>query len=579
MASKQKKPTKATKNLVYATTPYNFVSLPKNSVPAPFVKKLAQDWQNLSDEEKQEKYAAYVKQEGKHTGFLELTIETISPCFINTTEKPGENYDTGKSFFQIGEDYIIPGSSLRGIVKNIFKIISGGAMRPNEDLEDKHLYFRSAIVKKKEDISDVLPGFLLRTVEGDYFVSPAEVSDEEANDNEEYLNGLKVYWNESNCSADLISGFISNKTNYPRIFAPVFAKEQRLLVPPEVIKDYMEDLQRAEGFNLLDFRQAKRDHEAASFTGQDDVDYLIPCFYTAHPKNKKIVKNFGHCRHYRVPYKYSIGEFVPEQVKNCPVDLGEAVFGNKSLWASRIFFEDAIACGNPSAYDNMPRPLLKPNPTSYQLYLTQGKSNTAAKNHWGKSPQLIPPIRGYKLYWHNRDKDAWKLKDQDKILPGMTKIKPLKEGTVFRGRIRFQDLSDIELGALCAVFHIDADNKNIAYKIGQGKSLGMGSIRINTTLYTEDNDLTYYQILADDNGGWWQEAEKKDTAGFIKTFEDYRDNHLLDKESFYISMQELAALLDFNVTKKPNWSNKIAPMGVGDQRFKDRISLTTALEL
>ena len=233
MASKNKKPLNAQKSLINsAIAPYNFVSLPKNSVAAPFAQGLEMEWAGLKDEEKQKIYADYVAREGKNNGFLEITIETLTPCFVNTAEKPGENADDAKAFFSVGENYLIAGSSLRGMVKNIFKIISGGAMRPDEDLEDKHLYFRS-IAGKKDNVSPLRqsygeeideagggpePGFLLRTVGDDYFICPAEGYEIDANGNNEYLSGLRVHWGtKEELAADLVSGPIPTKKKYIHI--------------------------------------------------------------------------------------------------------------------------------------------------------------------------------------------------------------------------------------------------------------------------------------------------------------------------------------------------------------------------
>ena len=230
----------------------------------------------------------------------------------------------------------------------------------------------------------------------------------------------------------------------------------------------------------------------------------------------------------------------------------------------------------------MPRPLASPKPTSYQLYLKQGNSNVA-ENHWGKTPDNNNSIRGYKFYWHNKDEKAWRQKENDKVLPGMKKIAPLKPGAVFRGRIRFQQLSDIELGALCAVFHLGDNGQNIAYKIGQGKSIGMGSIKIKTNLYLDNTSSNNIHLFADDNQGWNNDFEKHNLDEYIEKFENYRDSQLTNVKGFYNSQKQLFALLDYNdyndynVIEARAWANKISYMGVKDPRFKYRVPLDNTL--
>lgn len=584
-----------TANEEKATTPYNFVSLPPNAVPAYFIKD--DKVNEINDEKLQKKYIDYVKNNGKYSGFLELEIETLTPCFINSMDTIEDNKDEGKSFFKIGDYYLIAGSSLRGMIKNIFKIISGGAMRPSEDLDDKRLYFRRVAARNNDSLKDDYkkalrgekPGFLIRLNTGEYYICPGyypassdgnnkDDGKMPANGNKRYLDGLKVYW-EANKAVDCVSGYIGRKSHYIRIHYDKFDK--RIEIPKAVVKAYEEDIQRAEGFNVLDSRYAKRNDEAQELTGQKDIVYVMPCFYTLDNDNK--VKNFGHCTNYRVPYSHTIGEFVPLENKNCFADITDAVFGKKNLWSSRVYFEDAVADnsdGEPFYYEaKMPRPLASPKPTSYQLYLKQGNSNVA-ENHWGKTPDNNNSIRGYKFYWHNSDEEAWKQQGNDKVLPGMKKIAPLMPGVVFRGRIRFQQLSDIELGALCAVFHLGDNGQNIAYKIGQGKSIGMGSIKIKTNLYLDNTSSNNIHLFADDNQGWNNDFEKHNLDEYIEKFENYRDSQLTNVKGFYNSQKQLFALLDYNdynVKEARAWANKISYMGVTDPRFKYRVPLDNTL--
>ena len=85
----------------------------------------------------------------------------------------------------------------------------------------------------------------------------------------------------------------------------------------------------------------------------------------------------------------------------------------------------------------------------------------------------IHDIRGYKMYWHKRGLAKWEIDSPDNKIEGMIPIRPLKQGNVFKGRIRFTDLSEVELGALLKVFALGANDDELYYKLGQGKSLGM----------------------------------------------------------------------------------------------------------
>ena len=591
-----------------ATASYNFVSLLSTAVPAPFImdendnnknidretmQKKYEAWESKSEDCKKKIYKEYVKKHGKYTGYLKLKIETLSPCFIGAVGGENKN-DTTRYFFKIADKYVITGSTIRGMVKNILKIISAGAMRSNEDIEDKKLYFRcvagkkgtgSGLLKEHYDAAmnkrgnGVEAGFLVRYCTGEYRIFKAEWKTIPAYKNPKFLEGPSVYWDCNDMSAKCVSGIFYNKKNYVEVYGADFGSDKYLHVQDEIIKSYKGDKQRAEGYDLLDSPDAKRGGEAIKFTRKNDIEFVMPCFYVSSGNE---VKHFGHCQNYRVPYKYSIGEFVPKGLRMCSVDISDALFGKKNLWAGRIFFEDATANEAEEYKSELPRPLTKPNPTSYQLYLTQ--KGGEADNHWGKNPASAKSIRGYKFYWHNNDMLAWQKQPKDKVLKGMKKITPIEKGTVFAGKIRFQDLSDVELGALCAVFHLDTGDSDIAYKIGSGKSIGMGSVHIDTELYLEEMDMRYTRIFLDENEGWSEKVERGKAEKFILAFEKYRDAHLSEDEKprFYISLRELSALLDYKkaVTKKEEWKEKIKTMSATDKndtRFKDRVPLEETL--
>ena len=112
------------------TAPYNFVKLNDVVVSAPFSEKL-----NAGEE--QQAYKEFLTgEEAKYSGYFEIKVENITPFFINN----------GKDkFFSDGVNYLIPGSSLRGAVKNYFKILTNGTMRTGDDgdVTDKYLYYRT----------------------------------------------------------------------------------------------------------------------------------------------------------------------------------------------------------------------------------------------------------------------------------------------------------------------------------------------------------------------------------------------------------------------------------------------------
>lgn len=84
-------------------------------------------------------------------------------------------------------------------------------------------------------------------------------------------------------------------------------------------------------------------------------------------------------------------------------------------------------------------------------------------------------IRGHKLYWHKGEVTLGDIESQGKAKDAvLTRIRPLRAGVEFRFRIRFDNLSDVELGALLWTLQIAADDR-YRLKLGMGKPLGLGA--------------------------------------------------------------------------------------------------------
>lgn len=549
-----------------ASAPYNFVSLPHRILPAPFSLDEV-DVENV--ENITEDYKKYVRSEGKNTGCIRLEIKALTPLFIGG----GTGSEETDAFFSPTGRPVIPGSSIRGMTRNLLKIITAGAMRRDEDFADRHLYYRKAMFKRKGfvsnyDGSEAKAGFLIR-LNGHYYVCPAQYESSKS-----YKHGPAIQWNED--KADIITGTIMGKSyKYTIRFSKgILDKDNRIPVQDYIIKDYKSDSNRFsgngsyKGWGLFsEDKTAKAGEDARSFTNREDIDFIVPCFFRE--QNGEVL-SFGHCKNYRTPYTSSIGDHVPVGLtKNIP-DFADAIFGKKELWAGRVSFEDGEMTGKgtplPADY---PRPLMEPKPTSYQLYLMP---NGRKPKNWGEKTD----IRGYKLYWHRDEgKLDWALSDGGARIKGVKKISPLEPGTHFNAKIHFDRLSDVELGALLTVFGLDDGKHDVVYKLGRGKSIGMGSVKITASLYLENSRERYSSLFSGDS---WKEAEKEnDGLAFKNAFRQYRDDHLKDEKPVYENlMEELRTMLDWNNVNTPDWKEKTDMMPVGDKsdsRFKNRVIL------
>src|SRR5262249_38513147 len=72
-------------------------------------------------------------------------------------------------------------------------------------------------------------------------------------------------------------------------------------------------------------------------------------------------------------------------------------------------------------------------------------------------------IRGHKRYWHQPRPTDRERFDRGLARPDdsqYTIIRPVRAGTVFKGRVRFENLTDVELGALLTVLQLKPSQRH-----------------------------------------------------------------------------------------------------------------------
>jgi CRISPR/Cas system CSM-associated protein Csm3 (group 7 of RAMP superfamily) len=580
---------------IYSKAPYNFIPLNEKVVPAEEIPEF-------------DKYCT----ENRFTGYIDIKIKALTPLNIRDTltegeykqklekEKRDETY-INPDFFSPGGLPRIPGSSLRGMIRTLVEIMSFGKFM---FFDDARLYYRGLADKCKnlrDEYRNKIRGKsagILYKVGFEYFIKPSkgfkQIFKSEAREIIEkngYTYGEFKHYKVNNAYI-VVSGPMQGKKRDWLIEFPD-EKTDEIRVSPEDIQNYKNDKNRSD--RVPDLLKLAKDE--------------VPCFYIMYKDSKEKDKiAFGHTGFFRLAYEKTIGDHIPSELKNPDItDLAEAIFGNEKTHAGRVFFEDAYLDGKPEdalLETAIPKILSNPKPTCFQHYIEQNEENLKdhPKNlaHYNKEN----PIRGYKLYWHrsglnyeaeeisfdeeefnkllsdfNKSKDDFneyiieeknnKVKINLKKLPNELKeiiiksvgkyetqhtlLKPINKGAVFRGRIRFENLSKVELGAL--LFALDLPD-GLAHKLGMGKPLGLGSVKITPKLYLSDRMKRYTDLFAEWDG-------LNDETNRITEFKDEFEKYVLDKlrNSGAIQeninslwnierMQHLKAMLDFN--NKPN---------------------------
>lgn len=518
--------------------------------------------------------------EKRNTGWIEIEIETKTPLFI----KDGKESKETAIFFSPKGTPQIPGSTLRGMTRNLVEILSFGKFIKNISFDDKRLYFRgladksnlrkayqekmASFDRKSKKSKGKFDAGVLRKRGLDYVIISSGNNYKQILkiDAQREVKNLGQRYAEFNFyllpgqGYLVVSGDMNNKKRdwlieFPGNNAP------EIQISREDVKNYNNDITRADAVPDLIKLAAKGD---------------VPCFYvqwTDHNGKNRV--SFGHTGMFRLAYEKSIGEHVPENLNESEkIDFPEAIFGNKTTFAGRVFFENLMLCeGQQDIFmgEGVPKILSSPKPTTFQHYLVQTSDNNRALNHYN----LNSPIRGYKQYWH-KSGENWIENDKKSIenhASQYTKINPVKPGIKFSGRIRFENLSDEELGAL--LFALDLP-EGCFHKIGMGKPLGLGSIKITPRLYISDRKNRYEKLFSEWNNSI-EASDKVKIDALKNSFEDYVLEKIGETSADTLwkteRLKELLTMLDYNKGTELEKSNKISYMSIQRKEFTERFVL------
>lgn len=568
-----------------AKAPYNFIPLNETLV----------EGENVVD------FSTYY--EDRLTGYIQCKLEALTPLYIRDTlneEEIAKNLESNKhpDFFSPGGKCKIPGSSLRGMVRNLVEIMGWGkfaffqdkllfyrGLADKSNLRQEYQYNMSSQDRRTKRASYKFSAGYIKREGLDYYIIPAMIDDNgrqfsqtHKSDKDEF-----VFEQYKDNKVLVVSGKMQRKEHDWVINPPDYKKQFK--VCEKDITAYKMDENRYKDKSTSD-DEKKHDGDLLRLLNIKGNN-LVPCFYVCwndSEGNSRV--SFGHTGYFRLAYKKTIGEHIPGQLKNDEkVDIAETIFGRLSKYASRVYFEDAELVNtftDVCMAETIPKILSFPKPTTFQHYLEQSENADLNNlNHWNSSCN----IRGHKLYWHRRNCE-WKedkpvdIKDRQHTI-----MKPVKAGTQFTCKIRFENLTEVELGAL--LFTLDLPKKHY-HKLGMGKPLGLGTVKITPTLYLSDRKKRYSRLF---DGDRWQLAEhESDLERYKTSFERYVLERMSPKErngadSLWAveRMQHLEAMLDGENTDNWHWWDETRYMQIehpqNGNEFKKRPILARPLEV
>ncbi|MBD2629615.1 TIGR03986 family type III CRISPR-associated RAMP protein [Trichormus variabilis] len=594
-----------------AIAPYNFVELPESVV-------------EVSPDSLPQQNRYYAQSENRYTGRIECTVTTESPLYIRcgfTQEEFGCGADSKylPDFFYTNPleksiKPVIPGSSLRGMLRNLVEIITFSKI--DQVADNQRLFFRAVAANPKQDSLGatykkyILPqnieaGYLKKDSEG-WYIQPAKKEHDKTfawvrekdlflqdlinfDDNKYKPQYIAVSYRQvaidyNDRAKRLFASDVDTPNTYPQ-------KKGVLVTSGNMKQDNSDKLSPRRNhclvFDCLVFesdsnveklrlderaieyyRNALTDFQKESPFSKDWGMLNENCFVVFYypPENGGKVVFFGQSPNFRIPYTHqdngyaaTVANFIPthltsekENSKIDLIDLADTIFGwvkknnkkelpeNIRQRAGRVFVTDAqyqSADERGIWYKGnfndtiTPQILSEPKPTCFQHYLVQSEKDNpqadkAKLKHYASQPESETVIRGHKLYWHKGKNHNFEHPEGDNASgTQVTKIKPIHSGVKFKFGIHFENLTGVELGALLWVINIsqiEDKGKQYRLKLGMGKPLGMGSIKIEPQLYLSDRHHKYTQLF---NENKWELGESEvigeKYVNFIEQFEEY----------------------------------------------------------
>lgn len=289
--------------------------------------------------------------------------------------------------------------------------------------------------------------------------------------------------------AVLVKGGDMNNKHYEAVVMPEDRSAKPLKIAEDLVRLYRD--------------QIKSDH--LKLVGNEGLlQEGQPVFYLPDPEDPQKVVFFGNCLMFRLPYSHPIKEYLDAQLKDDSlIDMAEAIFGyskkkgegKQRNYAGRLYFSSAKLVASPAWLSDQGfwmKVLSEPKPTCFQHYLVQRNADTHSLVDYNAQPMTETALRGHKQYWHKGLVSKTELEGEESNVAA--RARPLAAGNTFEFEIRFENLSQPELGALLWVLFI-AGEKNHRLKLGMGKPYGMGAVAVNIKAIDMEKRLDRYQVL------------------------------------------------------------------------------------
>ncbi len=470
------------------TAPFNFVPLSEKVFFPPWAESVSHD----------------IPFKDGESGVIDITITAKSPIFIRDHEKPEE-------FCQYNGEYYIPSTSIKGMVRNIFEILTFSRIK-TKNKKFSYRDFNELIYKNKllDNSNNIHMGWLKKegsewiiedlgkSTNGSNRIKYEDIPIENINNIKNMQLSEKKYALTKFENPELEDGFLvfTGKTSDKKTREFLFPKSKNTNIRYRLKEDSFVVETFKEAYSIGTINENKLWKNVFSKRLREGKN--IPIFFLT---NNGEIESFGLSMLYKFPYKYAVHEGIGEHVEDLEkIDMAEALFGyskqikeeNVSL-KGRVHFSHCAA-NKPKIFNRTIKKILSsPRAGYYPLYTENGNSyNQKFK------------ISGWKKYPVHENADLTNDEGNDMV---MTSFKPLDIGSEFIGKIRFHNLKKVELGALLYTLSLSSFSDELFYSIGMAKPFGLGKIKVNCVI-DKKIDIKGLVLAFEETINSWLKEEK-----------------------------------------------------------------------
>lgn len=527
--------------------PYNFVPLNKKVFYPPWAEQVSHDIP-FSDGE---------------SGEIDVIITAKSPIFVRNHSNDKNN--ASEEFCNYKGHYYIPGSSIKGMVRNVLEIMSFSQLKTDMNKKFSYRDFNEPNYKQKllNNTNNIHMGWL-RYINNQWQIEDLGVG---------YRTSNRIKYDDMNiANVDIIKSkrFAQEKyklTGYKNpkvergyiVFTGKVGREKtREFVFPEPNDNNTVYTLENEDLAVKSFKAAyyigttsENDLWKEVFRKRFNKGEKIPIFFIL--DNKQNIESFGLSMLYKLPYKYSVKDGMAEHAENLDsIDLAETIFGftNKNINEEKVSLKGRVQFShfralNPQVDDKVTKILTSPRAGYYPMYSKNGNSMNSQYT-----------ISGWKRYPLHKTTDIETQSNENME----TSFKPLKDGTIFVGKLRYHNLRPQEVGALLSALTKHGNFENLFHNLGMAKPFGFGEVQIELKIDIEKyfNYIQKYEELMQNwckengLGDWLQSSQLKEL--FATMTKPSTDGHLQyqgfqyygDAKRNHTTREEYSNIIGFN---------------------------------